>query len=120
LPANRWAVVTSATRYVAITRLRHFSLPMPQALVTADDVSRGKPDPAPYLQGASLLGINPPDCLVVEDAPAGIRSAHAGKMKAIGVATTFPAAQLSEADVVVAALAEIQVTMIEGKLEVRC
>ncbi len=52
---------------------------MPKVLVSADDVSKGKPHPEPYLMGAKLLGVNPAECLVIEDAPAGIRAAHAGE-----------------------------------------
>ena len=55
----------------------------PRSMVTADDVVNGKPHPEPYLKGAELLGVNPEECLVIEDAPAGIRAAHAGGMKVI-------------------------------------
>lgn len=118
LPDDRWAVVTSATRYVAMTRLRYFKLPVPRALITADDVTRGKPDPEPYLQGAQLLGVDPVECLVIEDAPAGIRSAHSGGMKAIGIASTFSAAELYEADAVAGTLAGVCVRSQGGKLRV--
>ncbi len=80
-------------------------------MVTADDVVNGKPHPEPYLKGAELLGVNPAECLVIEDAPAGIRAAHAGGMKAIGLTSTYPPAALSEADWVVGKLAEIQVSV---------
>jgi sugar-phosphatase len=109
LPEDRWAVVTSATRMVATTRLRYFNLPAPRALVTSDDVAKGKPDPAPYLKGAELLGMTPAECLVVEDAPAGIRSAHAAGMKAIAIASTFPAAELHGGDAIVQSLRQIRV-----------
>ena len=118
LPEDRWAVVTSATRYVATTRLRHFNLPLPRVLISADDVTQGKPDPEPYLKAAKLLGMNPAECLVVEDSPAGIRSAHAGGMKAIGVASTFPASELHEADTVVKATQQLRVGLMDGKLKV--
>jgi len=118
LPENRWGVVTSATRYVATIRLRHFHLPVPRVLVTADDVARGKPDPAPYLMGAQLLHTEPKECLVIEDAPAGIRSAHAAGMRAIGVTTTFAATELGEADAVVGALREVRVVLRDGRLSV--
>ena len=88
IPDGRWCVVTSGT---------------------ADDVSKGKPDPEPYLIGAKLLGMNPSECLVIEDAPAGIRAAHAGEMKAIAITSTYPASALQEADVVVEKLAQIRV-----------
>jgi len=119
LPAERWGVVTSATRYVATTRLRHFDLPSPRALVTADDVALGKPHPAPYLLGAKLLGMNPAECLVIEDSPAGIRSAHAAGMKAIAVASTFAVSELSEGDALAGALREIQVRLQNGQLTIQ-
>jgi sugar-phosphatase len=109
IPAGRWCVVTSGTRYLASARLRLGGLPVPKVLVTADDVTNGKPHPEPYLKGAELLGFKPADCLVIEDAPAGIRAAHAAGMKAIGLMSTYPAAQLSEADAVVDKLNRIHV-----------
>ena len=87
---------------------------MPQVLVSADDVSKGKPNPEPYLMGAKLLGVNPAECLVVEDAPAGIRAAHAGGMKAIGITSTYRAAELQEADAVVQKLGQIKVGELRG------
>src|SRR5712671_6324500 len=110
IPDGRWGVVTSGTRLLASARLRLGGLPVPKILVTADDVANGKPHPEPYLKGAELLGANPADCLVVEDAPAGIRAARAGGMKVIGLTSTYPAARLNEADFVVQRLPQIQVT----------
>jgi mannitol-1-/sugar-/sorbitol-6-phosphatase len=118
LSLDQWGIVTSATRYVATTRLQHFNLPMPRALVTADEVTRGKPDPEPYLKGAQLLGVKPADCLVIEDAPAGICSAHDGGMKAIAVASTFPPAELSQADAVAGSLRQIHVAPVGAQLRV--
>ena len=109
IPEGRWCVVTSGTRYLATARLKLANLPTPQVLVSANDVSKGKPDPEPYLMGANRLGINPAECLVIEDAPAGIRAAHAGGMKAIGITSTYPASELKEADAVVQNLAQIKV-----------
>ena len=109
IPAGRWAVVTSGSRLLATNRLRHCGLPVPEVLVTADDVTNGKPHPEPYLKGAERLGFHAADCLVIEDAPAGIESARAGGMTVIGMASTYPAAKLAEADAVVQKLAMIQV-----------
>ncbi|MFA7258851.1 MAG: HAD-IA family hydrolase, partial [Aeromonas bestiarum] len=75
LPAERWALVTSASQRVARHRLESAGLPLPTLLVAAEDVVHGKPDPEPYLLGAKGLGVAPADCLVFEDAPAGIESA---------------------------------------------
>ena len=113
IPENCWCVVTSGTRLLATSRLKHANLPTPQVLVSADDVSKGKPDPEPYLTGAKLLGMNPSDCLVIEDAPAGILAAHAGGMKVIGITSTYPASAL-EADVVIQKLAQIKVQSVAG------
>jgi len=59
VPEGRWGVVTSGTRHLATKRLRLFGIPIPKVMVTADDVAKGKPDPAPYLRGAELLGVHP-------------------------------------------------------------
>src|ERR1700730_17888712 len=67
IPEGRWGVVTSGNRYLAHSRLRLANLPTPPGLVSAGDVSKGKPDPQPYLMGARLLGMNPAECLVIED-----------------------------------------------------
>jgi sugar-phosphatase len=109
IPEDRWGVVTSGTRYLATSRLRLGNLPIPRVLVSADEVENGKPHPEPYLKGAELLGVNPVACLVIEDAPAGIRAAHAGGMKVIGLTSTYPVAELREADAVVGSLNQIVV-----------
>jgi sugar-phosphatase len=115
IPDGRWCVVTSGTSYLAAARLKLGNLPTPKVLVSADHVTKGKPDPEPYLMGAKLLGMNPAECLVIEDAPAGIRAAHAGGMKAIGITSTYPEPALHEADAVIQKLAQIKVTSVEGR-----
>jgi sugar-phosphatase len=110
LAPNAWAVVTSGARVVATLRLRHVGLPVPQTLITADDVTKGKPDPEGYLAAAHALGVDAAECIVIEDAPAGIAAARAAGMRSIGVAGTFPAGVLSAADVVVPALRVLRVT----------
>ncbi len=120
IPAGRWGVVTSGSRHLAADRLRRVGVPDPPVMVTADDVANGKPHPEPYLKGANLLGVAPSECLVIEDAPAGIRSAHAGGMKAIGFASTYDASQLAEADAVVNKFTAIRVSSNgTGKLTVQ-
>ncbi len=109
IPKGRWCVVTSGMRRLARARLQLAEIEVPAVLVTAEDVTAGKPDPAPYLRGAGLLGVPAGECLVIEDAPAGIQSAHAAGMKVIGLTSTFSGQALSEADAVVRQLAEIQV-----------
>jgi mannitol-1-/sugar-/sorbitol-6-phosphatase len=87
LPRDRWTVVTSATEPLARVRLAVGGIPVPERIITADNVSRGKPDPAPYLAGAALLGLAPEDCIVFEDAESGTISGHAAGCTV--VATTF-------------------------------
>ena len=111
IPEGCWCVVTSGTRLLASTRLRLAGIPVPKVLITADDVAHGKPHPEPYLKGAKLLGASPAECLVIEDAPAGIQSAHAGGMKVIALTSTYPASALREADVVAEKLAQIEVSL---------
>jgi mannitol-1-/sugar-/sorbitol-6-phosphatase len=111
IPKGRWGIVTSGTRFLATTRMRKFGVPIPDVLVTADDVERGKPDPEPYLRAARLLNVNPAQCVVVEDAPAGIQSAHAAGMTVISLPTTYPVAELQEAEAIVSGLPDITVTL---------
>lgn len=75
LSPARWVLVTSASQRVARHRLASAGLPLPKLLIGAEEVERGKPDPEPYLLAARRLGLAPADCLVFEDAPAGICSA---------------------------------------------
>jgi sugar-phosphatase len=109
IPDGRWGVVTSGSRPLASNRLRYCGLPEPRVLVTSDDVSNGKPHPEPYLKGAAWLGFAPVECMVIEDAPAGIESARAAGMKVIGMASTYGADMLGHADAVVGKLGQIQV-----------
>lgn len=88
LPSDRWTVVTSCTRRLALVRLRVAGLPIPEKLVTSTDIVNGKPHPEPYLKGARLLGFPPADCIVLEDAPAGIRSGKAAHSRVIAFQTT--------------------------------
>ena len=111
IPKGRWCVVTSGTRFLATTRMSRFGVPIPAILVTADDVTRGKPDPEPYLKGAELLKASPVECVVVEDAPAGIRAAHEAGMKVISLPSTYPEAELHEADAIVTGLSKIRVSL---------
>ena len=107
LPSGSWTVVTSGTRALATGRLAHGGLPIPEHLITADDVERGKPDPQPYLAGAEALAVDPAECLVVEDAPAGIEAGKAAGMTVLAVATTFEAGLLAGADYVTGSLADM-------------
>jgi sugar-phosphatase len=88
LPVNRWAVVTSCSRPLAQVRIRAAGLPLPRHFVTSSDIVRSKPDPEPYLLGAKSVGLPTRDCVVIEDAPAGIRSGKAAGARVIALRTT--------------------------------
>ncbi|MFI5059132.1 MAG: HAD family hydrolase [Candidatus Acidiferrales bacterium] len=94
LPPHRWAVVTSGTRPLAEVRIRAAGLPLPKHFITASDIRRSKPDPEPYLLGAKSVGFAPGACVVIEDAPAGIRSAKSAGAIVIALRTTAPDAEL--------------------------
>jgi sugar-phosphatase len=106
LPADRWAVVTSADRRLAESRLRAAELPLPGRLVTAELTPIGKPAPDPYLYAASWLGLPPASCLVVEDSDAGVRSARAAGCRVLGLRTSDP--DLAGTDWLVGDLTEVE------------
>ena len=97
LPIDRWAIVTSCTHSLAQVRINAGGLPQPRHLVTSDDIKHGKPDPEPYLNGAQLLGVSAADCVVFEDAPAGIRAGKASGAHVLALRTTSSDAELLEA-----------------------
>ena len=94
LSPDRWTIVTSCTRALAEVRLRAAGLKIPATMVTCTDVENGKPHAEPYLKGAAGLGLAAADCVVVEDAPAGIRSGKAAGARVIAVRTTAPEEEL--------------------------
>jgi mannitol-1-/sugar-/sorbitol-6-phosphatase len=96
LPQNRWTIATSCTRRLAEVRIRAAGLPLPQTMITSNDVQRGKPDPEPYIKAAQILGFAPADCIVVEDAPAGIRAGKASGARVLALRTTAPDSDLTQ------------------------
>ncbi len=100
------AIVTSGGQRLARARLRAAELQPPEVLISADSVTRGKPDPEPYLLAASRLAVAPKSCTVFEDAPAGVSAGKAAGMRVVALTTTVSAVELRGADVVVANLAE--------------
>lgn len=100
LPPGVWGVATSGTRKIALSRLGAVGLPAPGVLVTADDVKRGKPAPDAYLMAAELLGVAPEDCIVFEDAPAGVKAAMAAGMRVIALTISHNHDELRNADFV--------------------
>ncbi|AXE84629.1 HAD-IA family hydrolase [Streptomyces sp. Go-475] len=116
LPAERWAVVTSATRRLAEARLDAVGI-LPKTLVAADDITRGKPDPEPYLLAARTLGVDPARCVVFEDAPAGLAAGRAAGMTTVALTTTHQAHEL-HADLVVEDLSALSALVTEQGLEI--
>jgi len=121
LPIGVWTVCTSANPNLGKARLEAAGLPIPKELVTGDDVKQGKPHPDPYLLGAKNLGFEPMDCVVFEDAEAGVISAiEAGVGLVIGVGER---ANKSQADIVVRDLTGIsfdgEVLVIPDEIRIR-
>lgn len=112
LPADRWTIVTSCTRPLAEVRLRAAGLPIPSRMVTSSDITHGKPHPEPFLKGAAALGFPPEQCIVLEDAPAGIRAGKAAAARVIAFTTTVPAiaARQAGADWVLHNCADLRLT----------
>ena len=113
LPPEAWAIVTSGLRPVATARLVSAGIPIPRVMITAESIERGKPDPECYLKGAAALGVDPRDCVVIEDAPIGAAAARAAGMRLIALTTTHPAEQLEPADLIVPDLTNLVVRIAE-------
>ena len=110
LPRQRWAAVTSGERALMTARLAAAHLPIPGTMICAEDVAVGKPSPEGYLQAAAALGFDAAQCVVVEDAPAGIAAGLAAGARVLAVTTTHTADQVASADVIVADLSCLRVT----------
>jgi mannitol-1-/sugar-/sorbitol-6-phosphatase len=110
LPADRWMIVTSCTRALAQVRIRAAGLPLPENLITCDDVTHGKPNPEPYVKAASSLGFRSSECVVFEDVPAGIRAGKAAGTKVIAFTTTDrePVLRAAGADWVLQSCADVR------------
>ena len=91
LPPDRWALVTSADRELMRIRMEVAGLPLPAVIVTAEDVTAGKPDPQGYALAAARLGVDPADCLVFEDAPAGIEAGERAGAEVMVITATHHA-----------------------------
>ena len=117
LPAHRWAIVTSAPRDLARVRLEAAGIPLPPLLVSAEDVANGKPAPDCFLLAAERLGVAAADCLVFEDAPAGIAAAEAAGCGVVVVTATH-GHPLATAHATIAGYADLAVMEIAGQLAV--
>ena len=116
LPPAAWAIVTSGAPAVARLRLRIAAILPPTILVTAADVAEGKPSPEGYLQAARRLGVRPADCVVVEDAAAGIAAGLAAGMRVIAVTATASTGTSAQADFRVEHVTHLQVQVASGGL----
>src|SRR5690625_6060066 len=94
LGRSTWTIVTSCTRPLFEARWATTGLPLPDGLVTADQVTDGKPDPEPYLLGARRLGVHPIGALVIEDSVGGLRSGTDAGSRTLAVTSTTPASVL--------------------------
>jgi sugar-phosphatase len=112
------AIATSCNAPLAQARIRAAGLVPPSTVVTADDVRHGKPDPEPFLLAAERLGVDPRRCLVVEDAPMGLRAARAAGCFTLAVVTTTPREAL-DADAVVDDLAAVEFVPAADRIRVR-
>lgn len=101
------AIVTSCTDDLARARIGASGLPRPEVVITADRIENGKPDPEAFLLGAKELGVAPEDCVVFEDAPAGVEAGKAAGAFVIALRTTHPEETLRAADVIVDDLAAV-------------
>jgi len=97
LPRDRWTIVTSCTRALAEVRIRAACLPLPENFITSTDIVNGKPHPEPYLKGSAVLGFPATECIVLEDAPAGIQAGKAAQATVIAFRTTAQDAALRAA-----------------------
>ena len=117
LPHGHWAAVTSGPRSLMAARLAAAGLPDPKLLIGAEDVSSGKPSPEGYLKAAAALGFEARECLVVEDAPAGVGAGRAAGAQVLAVTTTHHADELADADVVVTDLSCVSLNVTDNGVD---
>jgi sugar-phosphatase len=116
IPKDRWTIVTSASMRLTTARLTAANLPRPAKMITADDVTVGKPDPEPYRRGAEVLGFKQQECIVVEDAPSGAKAGKAAGSQVLGVAGLYSVEDLLDlTDWRVKSLEDVDVA-VEGDL----
>ncbi|AYH48831.1 sugar phosphatase [Dickeya fangzhongdai] len=109
-----WAIVTSGTVPIAHARHRAAGLSAPREFITAEQVAHGKPNPDAYLLGAQRLGLAPAECVVVEDAPAGVLSGLAAGCKVVAVNAPADTPRLDEVDAVLHSLEQLQISRSAG------
>jgi len=114
LPAGCWTVVTSATERIARQRLAQSGIPVPERLITAEDVTQGKPDPQPFLAGAKLLGFAPQDCVVFEDSSSGAKAGRAAGCTVVATTFSHPVDSLDAAHYLVEDVRGVTVNVLPG------
>jgi sugar-phosphatase len=97
LPCDRWTIVTSCTRALAEVRIKAAGLPLPDKMITSNDIQHGKPNPEPFVKGASVLGFAAKECIVLEDVPAGVQAGKAAGARVIALTTTVNRTTLVDA-----------------------
>ena len=107
LSPTQWSVVTSASERVMRHRLGILGVTLPAHIVTGDHVHWGKPNPEPYQLGAAQLGVKPSECLVIEDAPSGIRAGKSAGSRVLAVASSHIPQELHEADWIIRSLSDL-------------
>jgi sugar-phosphatase len=110
LPEDRWTVVTSATERIARVRLAYGGIPLPRHIVTAEQVTRGKPHPQPFLAGAALLGFAPEECVVFEDSSSGAQAGKAAGCTVVATTFSHPIESLDAADYLITDVTGVTVT----------
>ncbi|KAI9309476.1 HAD hydrolase, family IA, variant 3 [Cunninghamella echinulata] len=115
IPNENMNIYTSGTILMAETRLKQLNMFIPKGLMTGCKVEHGKPHPEGYIRAANLLNLEPKDCIVFEDAPAGIQAGKSGGMKVIACCTTHTKEQLQEtgADYIVSDLTKVNVIKLD-------
>ena len=114
LPKDRWTVVTSATERLARMRLAEAGFDLPKLLVTAETVREGKPNPAPFLMGAGILGFAPSECVVFEDSASGVTAGHKAGCTVIATTFSHAAESLGFADYLVTDLTGMTAKVLEA------
>lgn len=117
LDGTPWGVVTSAPRGLAERRIQEAGLPLPRVLVPADEITIGKPHPEGYLKAAEMLGVAPGECVVFEDAPAGVEAGLRAGMQVVGMLTTLTADRLG-AKVLIRNFFDVSVRRVGERVEI--
>ena len=119
LSPEQWAIVTSGSRQVTEARLRHVKLSIPSVFITSENVQVGKPAPDGYLLAAEQLQVEPMDCVVIEDSPAGVKAGKAAGTHVIAVTSTHTRDELQEADSIIQQLADLKLSRLDREIILR-